>query len=237
MSRRFFSHRPDEVTRTKLAESGQVAIVGFSRDGSRLLVVIQEDFPVEARQATYVIWSIPEQQIVQWWSIPGLDKCADISPDGETVVTGHEDGTLRFWNVADPRESSNVSFEMPIYAVAYSPDGQLVAVGNTALHLVNASNREVIANMPLASVIHSIDFSDDGRRIATGGGEEANAVKIWDVETRQELMTLAIPGYSFRQVEYSPDNNSVMLIGGLDFLKVWHAPTLAEIDAEQDLNP
>lgn len=225
--------RPDDIQRVQLADQGQVAVVGFSLDGNRLLAVIQDKNNSDdtATQATYVVWSLREQKIVGSWAIPGMDKCADLSPDGETVVTGHMDGTVRFWRVADSKESQRISLEMPIFSVAYAPNGRQVAAGNTALHLIDADRGTVTASLPLPTMLHSIDYSDDGRRIAVGGGDEANAVWIWDVETQRALMTLPSPGFSFRQVEFSPNGNSLMLVGGNHLLRVWHAPTIAEIDS------
>jgi len=221
---------PADIARVKLVESGRVSPVGFSADGTRLLLVVQEE-----RQARYIIWSVRDSRKLEVWTIPGMDKCAAISPDGETVVTGHVDGTARIWKVSDPTEARDVAFNAPTYSLAFAPDGRHFAVGNTAVHLVDVMSGKVVTSMLGHShTIHSIGFSPDGHRIATGGGVEDEAVKIWDISTKHELMTLTAEGFSFRQVEFSPDGNSVMAIGGNHFLKMWHVPTLDEIDAQLD---
>jgi len=78
----------------------------------------------------------------------------------------------------------------------------------------------------------SVSFSSDGRRLAAGdGGNEA--IKLWDVETRQEVLTLAANGSNFSQTRFSPDGNVLASRNGDDELHIWRAPTQAEIDAAE----
>jgi WD40 repeat protein len=70
-------------------------------------------------------------------------------------------------------------------------------------------------------------FSPDGRRlISTSHGREA--VKLWDVGTRQELLTLAGVDQYLGGPRWSPDGD-VMLAGPP--WQVWSAPSWEEIDA------
>ena len=55
-------------------------------------------------------------------------------------------------------------------------------------------------------------FSPDGRRLATGG--EENTVKIWDVQTGQELQTLRGHSGDVYTVAFSPDARPVGRLGG-----------------------
>jgi len=49
-------------------------------------------------------------------------------------------------------------------------------------------------------------------------------------------MTLFTPGFSFRQVEWSPDGNAILALGGPGDLNLWRVPSLEEIeDAESKM--
>ena len=68
-------------------------------------------------------------------------------------------------------------------------------------------------------------FSPDGRRLATGG--EENTVKIWDVQTGQELHTLRGHNGDVYTVAFSPDDEGrwIASAGEDSTVKVWDSQT------------
>jgi WD40 repeat protein len=53
------------------------------------------------------------------------------SPDGQTVVTGSLDKTVKLWSVADGTLKQTLNGHADsIYSVAFSPDGQTVLTGS-----------------------------------------------------------------------------------------------------------
>ena len=81
--------------------------------------------------------------------------------------------------------------------------------------------------------VHGIAISADGGRLATGGGG-AEAIKLWDIQTHQELITLAGEGSLTMYIRFSPDGNKIIAMN-LDSnhslrLQIWRAPSWAEID-------
>ena len=76
----------------------------------------------------------------------------------------------------------------------------------------------------------SLAFSPDGRRLATCSvGRES--VRLWDMSTRRELMTLAGQGSGFPFVAFSPDGQWLAACGMEGKLHLWRAPSFAEIEA------
>ena len=74
-----------------------------------------------------------------------------------------------------------------------------------------------------------IAFSPDGRRlISQTGGREA--VKLWDVSTRQELLTLSGIGSTLYDSRWSPDGE--MILAGTPW-QAWRAPSWEEIAAAE----
>jgi WD40 repeat protein len=69
---------------------------------------------------------------------------------------------------------------------------------------------------------HSIAFSPDARRIAVGStGSEA--VKLWDAESWQELLSLHGQGSLFRPVAFSADDNMIGSCNNQGQLHIWRA--------------
>jgi WD40 repeat protein len=80
------------------------------------------------------------------------------------------------------------------------------------------------------NAVFSIAFSADGRRlISTSGGREA--VKLWDVGTRQELLTLGGTGSHLYGARWSADGD--VILAGAPW-QAWRAPSWEEIAAAEE---
>jgi len=58
-------------------------------------------------------------------------------------------------------------------------------------------------------------------------------VKLWDVETRQEVLTLSGEGSRFGGLNFSPDGRYLLAINDVGLAHLWTAPTWEEIAAEE----
>jgi len=76
-------------------------------------------------------------------------------------------------------------------------------------------------------------FSPDGKRLATGGSNPDDAVKLWDVDSWQEVLTLEGAGSQFSPTAFSHDGNAVGTLSGDGILHVWQAPSWEEITAAE----
>jgi WD40 repeat protein/tRNA A-37 threonylcarbamoyl transferase component Bud32 len=117
----------------------------------------------------------------------------------------------------------------------FSPDGKLFAVASTlgfARLWETATQRETATFRDFLLGVHSVAFSPDGKRLAAGGnGQEA--IKLWDVESRQELIALEGQGSIFHPSAFSPDGNWLGSSNVNGMLHFWHAPSWAEIAAAE----
>jgi WD40 repeat protein len=77
---------------------------------------------------------------------------------------------------------------------------------------------------------HSVNFSPDVKRlVAASGGFEA--VKLWDFESQQELLTLQANGGSLSNVAFSLDGDMISANDDGGTVYCWRAPSWEEIEA------
>jgi WD40 repeat protein len=79
-----------------------------------------------------------------------------------------------------------------------------------------------------------MSFSPDGNTLASGSWD--NTIKLWNVETGQEIRTLSGNGYGVSSVSFSSDGKTLasgsgnLLFGSLDnTIKLWNVETGKEI--------
>jgi WD40 repeat protein len=81
-----------------------------------------------------------------------------------------------------------------------------------------------------------VAFSPDSTRLALGGsGNEA--VKLWDVASYQELLTLGAEGSVYRQTAFSSDGSVIGSMSDAGTLCLWRAPSWEEINAAEAKDP
>ncbi len=143
---------------------------------------------------------------------------------------GHE---IVFYDLAHPdRPPRRVRGSSFVPALGVSPDGALVAAPTWGgqVRLFDAVKGELIEELHgHLNTVFGVAFSADGRRlISTFGGREA--VKLWDVGTRQELLTLGGTASSTMSATWSADGD--VILAGAPW-QAWRAPSWEEIAAAE----
>jgi WD40 repeat protein len=113
-----------------------------------------------------------------------------------------------------------------VLSVAFSPDGKLLALGDTngEIHLYQVSDwKQLLSCKGHTNWVVSLAFSPDGRTIASGSGDFT--VKLWDISTGECLQTLQEHDDEVWSVAFSPDGDT--LVSGSDdqTIKLWSVST------------
>jgi WD40 repeat protein/tRNA A-37 threonylcarbamoyl transferase component Bud32 len=161
---------------------------------------------------------------------------ADLSPDGRLLGVAYVDGRVQLSRF--PSGQRLAEFKAPDggLAVRFSPDGQFLALGcaRGIVALWDLAHRRYFATWSGHFLsTFGLAFSDDGRRLLTTGRNPRDAVKLWDVATRKELLVLPAEGQIFFDAGFSPDGNTIFASSFGGIAQFWRAPSWAEIEAEE----
>jgi WD40 repeat protein len=148
------------------------------------------------------------------------------SGDGRLLAATGNTRQTAVWDVATGRLLRTLTGGGPhgSAAVAFSRDDRTLAVTSSDEHVVLHDLHTGAADvLPAAHSIADVDFSRDGRFVATAG--LAGEVSVWKLARRELVMTMSDPGRAIYTLRYSPDGT--MLAAGDDSGNVvfWDART------------
>ena len=216
----------------------------FSPDG-QLVAGGSEDL-------TITLWSVAKQQriTILKGDDPGTMQDLAFSPDGqllasasyiitETARIGKKIGrsasiAIKLWSTNDQTEIANLTGHKGIvYAVAFSPDGQLLASGSWdgTIKLWSIPEGKEIATLKgHKEAVRSVAFSPDGGLLASGSWD--TTIKLWSVAEGKEITTLKGHRERIWSVAFSPDGR--LLASGssnraIKTIKLWSVAERKEV--------
>ena len=240
-----FNGHTDAVVSVKFSPNGKWLLTCSYDETARLWNIENPRQPIEVQVLSGHSWWVWDGDFSPDFdpSQPGnKNRIVTVSQDGKaiiwklktatndlpvrTVTFQQEEQTARSTKLELIQEAIFTGHEGPIYSVAYSPAGDLVATASYDKRVlmwnpdeVPAFNLDNLLQEQAASVqqrellghsspVQSVRFSHDGHLLISGGRD--NAVKIWDVATAKSIKTFRGHHSEVRSVDISPNGRQVI---------------------------
>ncbi len=140
------------------------------------------------------IWNTRTGELLRHYMVSaGWTSTLMFSPDGRTIVTGSVSRRVRIWDATGRLPDAN----------GYGP----------RLRLFDNAHE---------GTVDRVEFSPDGRRVASTGG---GTIKVWDVDADKLHATLPSPNVQVLSLAFSPDGRTLASGGSDKLVHIWDAGT------------
>jgi WD40 repeat protein/DNA-binding SARP family transcriptional activator len=144
------------------------------------------------------------------------------SPDGSTVATTGGLGNIVLWRAADGKQIATIKADtVANIALAFSPDGSLLAVCGTAdwaVTLWDVATHRLVSRLPLPIYATTVAFDPRGKLLAASARD--GKIHLWDVASRREIGT-SLPGDGLSVSAFDPSGTYLIVVYEWGPVFVW----------------
>jgi serine/threonine protein kinase len=155
------------------------------------------------------------------------------APDGQTLVTGSDDSSLRFWDAATGGERGALrSHGGAVFTVGFARGGSVVVVGcgDGTISLWDAATRKELSVLP--------HHNGNVRRLALSRDDllaildaSTQGVEVWDLNTLKMRQALPRHEGTITALAFAADGQTLATGDASGVIRLW-GPTTAELRAE-----
>ncbi|MDB9313230.1 AAA-like domain-containing protein [Spirulina sp. CS-785/01] len=207
--------KPDGTLVKTLENEGTLYEVEFHPDSSRPLLAVTK------LNGKVCLWDYEAGKIIQ--SFQGHDGAVwdvDFSPDGNTLLTGSADQTLKLWQLDGTLLQTFTGHQEMVWDVDFSPDGQTIASAgfDATVKLWSLDGTVKLTFTEHQEDVWSIAFSPQGDLLASG--EWSETVKLWQPDGTV-VATLEGHKGGVDRLAFSPDGQKLGVVGKDQTVRLW----------------
>jgi WD40 repeat protein len=185
-----------------------VNTVAFSHDGT-MLATGSMDRHIK-------LWRVSDGALLQTLGGNEFILGLAFTPDDQVLASGggYSTNNIRIWRLSDGQNVSIINDNLGANnAVAYSPDGQLLAAAkaNSVATVFNPSNGNAVQNLGHGGMVNFVAFSPDGQTLATASDDQS--ARLWPVGDNFQTFTLNGPSGFVKSVGFAPDGQTLIAAG------------------------
>ncbi len=159
-------------------------------------------------------------------------NCVAMHPDGNSIVAGDGDNTVKRWGIPEGTEIRNFNGEdwfASVNAIAFSADGGAIAAGvGEAVEVWDvAGGRPLHRFTRNSEAVYAVIFLNNGQQIIAS--DTRGSVAFWHRETGEELRRFNAHNAMIRALAISPDDRILVTASDEGIIKLWQLQTGQEI--------
>ena len=164
------------------------------------------------------------------------------SPIGDRLFTRLNDGTAKLWDTNSGKELFDLSNSHVIFPATFSDDGKQLATmsenGSVVIWDVSKGASSIMLGQLMLGQLETtlsgggtrfskrLAFSPNGDLIAAFGGK---TVEVWDVKTRQQLLTLSGHKSTITSLGFAPEGHYIATGSADGTVKIWDTTPQSEL--------